>query len=69
LSRDGLDFDRVAIIRYISPPIRHKGLEKTIGYQYPHSVVAGDDLWVLYSVNKEDMEVTRIPLGELYKMK
>jgi len=69
LSGDGLNFDRVAIIRYISPPIRHKGLEKTIGYQYPHSVVVGDDLWVIYSVNKEDMEVTRIPLEEIYGMK
>jgi len=69
LSGDGLNFDRVAIIRYISPPIRHKGLEKTIGYQYPHSVVVGNDLWVIYSVNKEDVEVTRIPLEEIYGMK
>lgn len=66
LSDDGLNFDRVAIIRFISPPIRHEGLEKTIGYQYPHSVVDGDDLWVLYSVNKEDVQVTRIPLETLY---
>ena len=66
LSRDGLNFDRLAIIRFISPPIRHKGLEKTIGYQYPHSVVAGNDLWVIYSVNKEDVQVTQIPLEVLY---
>jgi hypothetical protein len=68
LSRDGLDFDRVGIIRYITPPIRHPGLEKTIGYQYPHSVVAGNDLWVVYSVNKEDVQVTRIPLETLYSL-
>jgi hypothetical protein len=68
LSRDGLDFDRVAIIRFISPPLRYKGLEKTIGYQYPHSVVVNNDLWVMYSVNKEDIEVTRIPLNELYEL-
>ncbi|MBE0676715.1 MAG: exo-alpha-sialidase, partial [Bacteroidales bacterium] len=54
LSRDGLNFDRVAIIRFISPPLRYKGLEKTIGYQYPHSVVVDNDLWVMYSINKED---------------
>jgi hypothetical protein len=69
LSRDGLNFDRAAIIRFISPPIRYKGLEKTIGYQYPHSVVAENDLWVIYSVNKEDVEVTRIPLNGLYELK
>lgn len=68
LSRNGLDFDRVAIIRFISPPLRYKGLEKTIGYQYPHSAVVDNDLWVLYSVNKEDIEVTRIPLNELYEL-
>jgi hypothetical protein len=69
LSRDGLNFDRTAIIRFISPPLRYKGLEKTIGYQYPHSVVAEDDLWVIYSVNKEDVEVTRIPLNVLNELK
>ena len=69
LSRDGLKFDRAAIIRFISPPLRYRGLEKTIGYQYPHSVVAENDLLVIYSVNKEDVEVTRIPLDELYALK
>jgi len=68
LSRDGLNFDRVAIIRFIPPPQKYKGLEKTIGYQYPHSVVVDNDLWVMYSVNKEDVEVTRIPLDELYEL-
>jgi len=68
MSRDGLNFDRVAIIRFISSPIRHKGLEKSIGYQYPHSVVAGKDLWVIYSVNKEDVQLMRIPLEELYDL-
>ncbi|MBE0667404.1 MAG: hypothetical protein IH593_06975, partial [Bacteroidales bacterium] len=69
LSKDGLKFDRVAIIRFIPPPLRYRGLEKTIGYQYPHSVVVDNDLWVMYSVNKEDVEVTRIPLDELYELK
>jgi hypothetical protein len=45
--------------------MRHEGRSKVIGYQYPHSVIAGDDLWVIYSVNKEDIEITRIPLSEL----
>ena len=68
LSRDGLTFDRMAVIRFVPPPLRYKGGAKTIGYQYPHSVVAGEYLWVIYSINKEDIEVARIPLAELYKM-
>ena len=68
LSRDGLNFDRMAVIKFIAPPQRHKGKAKGAGYQYPHSVVVGDYLWVIYSVNKEDMELVRIPLSELYSI-
>jgi hypothetical protein len=69
LSRDGLNFDRVAVIRFIAPPKRYEGRSKSIGYAYPHSVVVGDNMWVIHSINKEDIEVTRIPLEELYKIK
>lgn len=69
LSRDGLNFDRTTMIRYLSPPMRYQGRAKSVGYQYPHSVVAGEYLWVIYSVNKEDIQLTRIPLDELYKLK
>jgi hypothetical protein len=68
LSRDGLNFDRVAVIRFIAPPQRYEGRAKSIGFAYPHSVVVGDSLWVIYSVNKEDIQLTRIPLVELYKI-
>ncbi len=69
LSRDGLNFDRVAVIRFIPPVKRFKGRAKSIGFQYPHSVIVVDNLWVMHSINKEDIEVTRIPLNELYKIK
>ncbi len=36
---------------------------------YPHSVIVGADLWVIYSVNKEDIQISRIPLSELKKLK
>ncbi|MCK4677340.1 MAG: exo-alpha-sialidase, partial [Bacteroidales bacterium] len=55
LSRDGLNFDRVAVIRFVPPPRRYEGRAKSRGFQYPHSVVVGDNLWVMYSVNKEDI--------------
>ena len=66
LSRDGLDFDRMAVIKFIAPAQRYEGKSKRAsGYQYPHSVVVGKHLWVIYSVNKEDIEVARIPVAEL----
>lgn len=66
LSRDGLTFDRMAVLRFLTPPQRHDGVAKGAnGFQYPHSVVVGEHLWVIYSVNKEDMEVARVPLAEL----
>ena len=68
LSRDGLKFDRSAVIRFVAPDKRYEGRAKSIGYQYPHSVVVGEYLWVIYSVNKEDVEVARIPLSELYDL-
>lgn len=68
LSQDGLNFDRVAVIRFIALPKRYKGRAKSIGYAYPHSFVVEDNLWVIYSVNKEDIQLTRIPLIELYKL-
>ena len=69
LSRDGLQFDRSVVLRFVAPQQRHEGKAKSIGYQYPHSVVVGKALWVIYSVNKEDIEVARIPLSELYSIK
>ncbi len=69
LSRDGLEFDRSAIIRFVAPEQRYEGKAKSIGYQYPHSAVGGEYLWVIYSVNKEDIEIARIPLSQLDKLK
>ncbi|MFZ5831361.1 MAG: exo-alpha-sialidase [Planctomycetota bacterium] len=69
LSRDGLNFDRVAVIRFVAPPMRYEGRAKSAGYAYPHSMVVGDHLWVIYSVNKEDIEIARIPLSELEALK
>lgn len=67
LSKDGLNFDRMAVIKFGTPGQRYEGKSKGAGgFQYPHSVVVGKHLWVIYSVNKEDVEVTRIPLAELY---
>lgn len=61
-------FDRSAVIRFVAPAKRYDGKAKSIGYQYPHSVVVGEHFWVIYSVNKEDIQVARIQLSELYAL-
>jgi len=68
LSDDGLNFDRSALLHFLAPPRRYAGRAKAVGYQYPHSVVVENDIWVLLSVNKEDIMVIRIPINELDKL-
>lgn len=65
LSRDGIRFDQAAAIRSGAPELRREGRAKVRGFQYPSAVVARDALWVIYSVGKEDVAVSRIPLSEL----
>ena len=69
VSRDGLTFDRMAVIRFVAPDRHDDGRSKSIGYAYPHSASAGEHPWVIYSVNKEDIEIARIPLSELEALK
>ncbi|MCX6132907.1 MAG: exo-alpha-sialidase [Ignavibacteriales bacterium] len=68
LSRDGFVFDRAYLIRSGGEdlqPLRYRGKYKRAGYSYPKSVVWGGYLYVSYSTNKEDVEVTRIPITSL----
>lgn len=41
------------------------GKYKRIGYSYPKSVLWDNYLYVAYATNKEDIELTRIPLTSL----
>jgi hypothetical protein len=65
LSADGVTFDRVAAVRSGSPGIRLPGRGKGRGYQYPSTVVVADAIWIMYSVGKEDVAVSRVPLASL----
>ena len=65
LSRDGATFDWAAAIRAGAPKVRHPGRAKGAGFQYPSAVVARDALWVIYSIGKEDVAVSRVPLSAL----
>jgi len=67
LSADGRLFDRAFLLRSESdlPPLRYEGKYKRPGYSYPKSVLWGDHLYVAYATNKENVELTRLPLRSL----
>jgi hypothetical protein len=57
LSDDGETFDRMYTLLSGPTTRRVPGRHKEDGYHYPNSIVDGDQLIVVYSVNKEDIEV------------
>lgn len=68
LSRDGHYFDKAFALRLGGNDLqaqRYTGKAKTLGYSYPKSLVHDGFLYVGYSVNKEDVAYTRVPLASL----
>jgi BNR repeat-like domain len=65
LSSDGKAFDWAAALLHGTPPLRYPGHAKNRGFQYPSAMVEGNALWVIYSINKEDVAISRVPLSEL----
>ena len=57
VSDDGACFDRMYTLLQGKTTRRVPGQHKEDGYHYPNSMVDGDKLLVVYSVNKEDIEV------------
>ncbi len=68
LSDNGLNFNYLSVVHGEVPEKRFWGTAKRQGAQYVRGIVEGngnppgDDLWVVYSVNKEDMWISRIPV-------
>lgn len=67
-SSDGLAFDKMLLVHGEVPPMRYEGFWKDLGPQYMRGICEGldtppdGDLWVTYSVNKEDIWVAHIPV-------
>lgn len=67
-SDDGVVFGDMLLINGEVPPRRFFGRAKDFGVQYVRGISEGNgtppgnDLWVTYSGNKEDMWVSRVPL-------
>jgi hypothetical protein len=68
MSGDGVLFDNLVNIHSEVPPKRFWGREKRPGPQYVRGIIEGngnppgDDLWVVYSVSKEDIWISRVPV-------
>lgn len=62
-SRDGWTFGGPEAVRKGAPARRYEGRAKGSGsYQYPHAIEHDGRLWVIYSTNKEDIEISDFPL-------
>lgn len=63
---DGYAFDEILLIHGEVPPMRYRGVNKSLGPQYVRGIVPGNgnppgkEMWITYSVNKEDLWVARI---------
>jgi len=66
-SDDGINFDDLLTVQGEVSPRRYDGLDKAYGPQYVRGIVAdnpqppGAAFWVTYSMNKDDLWVSRIP--------
>lgn len=67
-SDDGIRFDDMLAVHGEVPPQRFGGRHKDFGPQYVRGIAEGTgtppgrDLWLTYSVNKEDIWVARVPV-------
>jgi hypothetical protein len=63
LSRDGRLFDQTWLLLHSRRSTSDDGMFKGGGPQYFQSVTVGPNIWVVYSITKELIGVTRIPLS------
>jgi hypothetical protein len=67
-SDDGIQFDGMLAVHGEVPPQRFGGRHKDFGPQYVRGIAEGTgkppgrDMWLTYSVNKEDIWVSRVPV-------
>jgi hypothetical protein len=67
-SADGLTFDHLRLVNGRVSPRRYAGQYKDLGLNYVRGISEGDGIppgdafWVTYSMNKEDIWVSRIPV-------
>lgn len=72
---DGMLFDNMLLVHSEVPPRRFSGRWKDFGPCYMRGIVEGNgnppgtDMWLSYTVNKEDVWISRIPVPIRYAVK
>ena len=67
-SQDGLKYDNLYLVHGDMTPMRYGGNYKSRGPQYVRGILdnngtpPGGDMWLTYSMNKEDMWVAKVPV-------
>lgn len=65
-SKDGWRFANPMALRKGAPERRFAGRAKTPrSFQYPHALEKDGSLWVIYSTNKEDIEISQFHISDL----
>ena len=68
ISRDGLNYSNLLLVNGDISPMRYGGNYKSYGPQYVRGIIEGNgtppggNLWVTYSMNKEDIWISSIPV-------
>ena len=65
LSDDGRTFNRTWLLMHNARGKSDDGIYKGGGPQYFQAVTLGDSIWVVYSIGKEQIGLTRVPIGSL----
>ncbi len=69
LSEDGRTFDQTWLLLHNARGNTDGGMHKGGGPQYFQAITVGGNIWVVYSIAKEQVGVSRIPLAALPKPK
>ncbi|WP_372772569.1 exo-alpha-sialidase [Mangrovibacterium sp.] len=73
VSDDGLEYKKLLLVNGEVSPMRYGGNYKSYGPQYVRGILEGNgkpadgNMWVTYSMNKEDIWISKIPIPVLYK--
>jgi len=74
ISKDGIKYQNLSLVHGEVPLKRYWGIEKRPGPQYVRGILEGngnppgDDIWVVYSVSKEDIWISKIPFPILERI-
>lgn len=73
-SQDGVEFNNMLVVNGDVSPRRYNGLLRGYGLGYIRGIEAGNknptgsDMWLTYSMNKEDIWISRVPVPVRYKV-